>query len=403
MWKTALCLGMVLSVDLHASSCNLKSIDEVAAFFKNSPQEKNYQETNQRFVEKNKARNLLMNRPELSVSFDADKSEFKNNELSVSLLFNTDEYRKYGLQKDVAESEALLKDIENKNSTIERLIESSLSYFKVSQNAYFNRKIDSLLLTVKSSEDAYNRRPIRSRDDEIVLNSLRLIRDSLVLKKAMLEDQIAADSALMSSFVAPDCIMNYEELGKLLSDVSVENLATINESNSLKLQELKLKEQFVFKTADFDSRNRITNLKIGPVFSREVSKGETEHRFGVGLSMDIPVFDNSNNTQFIDVVKKSGSLEIARSKTIAVNQHNYYASRLKKYTAILKQINSTQKVENDIMKMKKSFDMGIISPLVYLDSYRSYVDYLETSQEAQLRVFETYLKVRGAYVENNIF
>jgi hypothetical protein len=69
----------------------------------------------------------------------------------------------------------------------------------------------------------------------------------------------------------------------------------------------------------------------------------------------------------------------------------------------LKQINSAQKVESDIMKMKKSFDMGIISPLVYLDSYRSYVDYLETSQEAQLRVFETYLKIRGAYVENTIF
>lgn len=403
MWKTAFCLGMVLSLEVNASSCNLKSIDEVTLFFKNSPQEKSYQDINQKLIEKTRAQGQLRNRPELSVSFDADKSEFKNNEISVSLLFSVDEFRKYALQKDAAESEALLKNIEIKNSTVERLIESSLSYFKVSQNAYFNRKIDSLLATVKSSEEAYNRRSIRSRDDEIVLNSLRLIRDNLVLKKAMLEDQVAADSVRMASTRAPDCVVNYEEMGKLLAEVSAQKIDAIDESNSLKLQELKQKEQLVSKTADFESKNRLTNFKIGPVFSREVSGGETEHRFGVGLSMDIPTLDNSANTQFTEVVKSAGSHEIGRLKIDVINQHNYQVSRLKKYTEILKQINSTQKVESDIMKMKKSFDMGIISPLVYLDSYRSYVDYLETSQEAQLRVFETYLKIRGAYVENTIF
>lgn len=403
MWKTAFCLGMVLSLEASASSCNLKSLDEVTLFFKNSPQEKNYQEMNQRLIEKTKMQGQLRNRPELSVSFDADKSEFKNNELSVSLLFGIDQYRKYALQKDVTESEALLKNIEMKNSTVERLIESSLSYFKVSQNAYFNRKIDSLLVTVKSSEEAYSRRPIRSRDDEIVLNSLRLIKDNLVLKKAMLEDQVALDSVKMASFRSPECVVSYEEMANLLAQVSADNMGAIDESNSLKIQELKLKEQFVFKSADFETKNRVTNLKIGPVFSREVSQGETEHRFGLGLSMDLPTLDNSANTQFTEVVKSAGSQEIARSKREAINQHNYNLERLKKYTQILKQINSTQKVENDIMKMKKSFDMGIISPLVYLDSYRSYVDYLETSQEAQLRVFETYLKIRGAYVENTIF
>ena len=403
MWKTAFCLGMVLSIDVNASSCSLKSLDEVTLFFKNSPQEKRYQDINQRLIEKSSTQGQLRNRPEFSVSFDADKSEFKNNELSVSLLFSVDEYRKYGLQKDVAESEALLKNLEIKNTTVERLIESSLSYFKVSQNAYFNRKIDSLLVTVRSSEEVYNRRSIRSRDDEIVLNSLRLIKDNLVLKKAMLEDQVAADTVRMASLRVPECVVNYEEMGKLLAEVSVENIGAIDESNSLKLQELKQKEQFVFKTADFESKNRLTNLKIGPVFSREVSQGETEHRFGLGLSMDIPTFDNSANTQFTEVVKSAGSHEVGRLKTDVINQHNYNISRLKKYTEILKQINSAQKVESDIMKMKKSFDMGIISPLVYLDSYRSYVDYLETSQEAQLRVFETYLKIRGAYVENTIF
>lgn len=403
MWKTAFCCGMLLSLEVSAASCNVKTIDDVAAIFKNSPQEKQYQEINLKLIERAKQKNVLKKRPELSASFDADKSKFKNNELNIELLFNIDEYRKYSLQKDAAETEAQLKIIENKNASIDRLIESSVAFFKVAQNSHFNKKIESLLGTVKSSEEAYSRRSIRSRDDEIVLNSLRLIKDNLTLKKAMLEDQIAADQSTMANLEVASCEIDYEDLSKAITGVSEERFSYIDDSNSLKLQELKLKEEFIFKSADFESKNRISNLKIGPVFSREVLQGETEHRFGLGLSMDLPTFDNSANTQFFEVTKQAGSRETARSKLISINQHQYLLGRLKKYSGILKQINSTQKIEANIIKMKKSFDMGVISPLVYLDSYRSYVDYLETSQEAQLRVFETYLKLRGTYVENTIF
>lgn len=403
MWKTAFCIGMLFSLETNALTCNVKSIDDVTALFKNSPQEKQYQEINSLLIERAKQKNSLKSRPELSASFDADKSEFKNNELSVELLFNIDEYRKYSLQKGASEAEADLRRVELKNSSIDRLTESSLSYFKVAQNSYFNKKLEALLVTVKSSEEAYNKRSIRSRDDEIVLNSLRLLKDNLILKKTMLEDQMAADQALMASYDFENCSVDYESLSKTLIDITPGTFSAIDDSNSLKLQELKLKEQFVFKTADFEAKNRISNFKIGPVFSREVSQGETENRFGLGISMDFPMFDNSANGQFTESVKQASVSEISRAKKVAVNQHAYLVERFKKYSGILKQINSSQKVEANIMKMKKSFDMGVISPLVYLDSYRSYVDYLETTQEAQLKVVETYFKLRGAYVENTIF
>jgi hypothetical protein len=403
MWKTAFCFGMLFSLEVNAITCNVKSIDDVAALFKNSPQEKQYQEMNSLLIERAKQKKSLRSRPELSASFDADESELKNNELSVELQFNIDEYRKYSLQRSVSEAEAELRRVEVKNSAIERLTESSLSYFKIAQNSYFYKKLEALLVTVKSSEEAYNKRSIRSRDDEIVLNSLRLLKDNLVLKKTMLEDQMAADQALMASYEFMDCDVDYENLSKTLVDINTGIFSSIDESNSLKLQELKLKEQFVFKTADFESKNRISNFKIGPVFSREVSQGVTENRFGVGISMDLPILDNSVNGRFTEVVKQAEVSEIFRAKKLAINHHLYLVERLKKYSGILKQINSSQKVEANIMKMKKSFDMGVISPLVYLDSYRSYVDYLQTSQEAQLKFVETYFKLRGAYVENTIF
>lgn len=403
MWKTVILFGMLLSLQVNALTCNVKRIDDVAAMFKNSPEEKRFQDINLKLIERTKNKNVLRSRPELSASFDADKSEFKNNELTVELLFNIDELRKYSLQKDVAQIDAELKSISNRNSSIDRLTDLSLGHIRIAQNSYFNKKLDALWTTVKSSEDAYNQRSIRSRDDEIVLNSLRLLKDNLALKKATLEDQIALDSAALSSYGVLDCEIDYENLIKSLADISWNGFAPIDETNSLKLLELKLKEQSIFKTADFEAKNRVSNLKIGPVFSREVNQGGIENRFGLGVSMDFPVFDNATNGEFTEALKIAETLETSRSKIMAINQHKYLIERLKKYTGILKNINSTQKVEMNIMKMKKSFDLGVISPLAYLDSYRSYVDYLETSQEAQLKVFETYLKLRGAYVENNTF
>ena len=228
MWKTAFCLGMLLSLEAYASSCNVKSIDDVTVMFKNSPQEKQYQEVNLMLIERAKLKNVLRARPEFSASFDADKSEFKNNELNVELLFNIDEYRKYGLQKDAAAVEAELKIVENRNNSIQRLIDSSVSYFKVAQNSHFNKKIENLLFTVRSSEEAYSRRSIRSRDDEIVLNSLRLLKDNLTLKKAMLEDQIASDQAVLANFEVPACDMDYENLSKTLSYITLESFTIIN-------------------------------------------------------------------------------------------------------------------------------------------------------------------------------
>lgn len=406
MWKTVFCFGLLFSLEGLANTCNIKTIDDVAALFKNSSEEKKINKIGLELAEKSELKAIQRGRPELEVTFDADKSELKNNELGVSLLFDIDHYRRYGVQKKMASIQAHVLRNESESAANQRLLESALSYFKVAQNSYFNQKIEDLLDTVKSSEEAYDRRMIKGRDDELVLNSLRLIRDNLVLKKAMLEDQIEFDQSLLAFYKETFCQINYEDMGNLLAGVPMsieETFSGIDENNSLKLQELKLKEEFILNQVDFESPNRLSNLKIGPTFSREVSERETETRFGLGLTMDFPIFDNSNNTQFSDVIKQKSSAEYSREKLIAINQHRYLLERLKKYSSILKKINSTKKTEYNILKMKKSFDQGIISPLVYLDSYRSYVDYLETSQEAQLKVFETYLKLRGAYVKNTTF
>ena len=403
MWKIVFYFGLLFSFEGIAGICNIKKIDDVAALFKNSSQEKNIKKLDLELAKKSESKNIKMASPELGVTFDADKSELKNNELGISLFFDIDQFRKHGLRKKVASNEASVMNIEARNAANERLINSLLSYFKVAQNLYFNQKIEDLLITVKSSEEVYSRRVIKGRDDELVLNSLRLIKDNLLLKKVMLEDQISYGQSQIALYEESSCKINYEELTHLLEGVSEHNFSAVDESNSLLIQELKIKNELVFNKTDLESRDRLSNLKFGPVFSREVAQGQTEIRLGLGFTMDFPIFDNSINTQYSDVIKQKSSSDYSREKTLIITQHRYLVERLKKYSLILNQINSTQKAEHNILRMKKSFDQGIISPLSYLDSYRSYVDYLETSQEAQLKVFETYLKLRGAYVENNIF
>ncbi|MBY0414940.1 MAG: hypothetical protein K2Q18_12290, partial [Bdellovibrionales bacterium] len=92
--------------------------------------------------------------------------------------------------------------------------------------------------------------------------------------------------------------------------------------------------------------------------------------------------------------------KVRREKVVEIDKI-IVEDRFKKYSESLRSLPSQDKLESDIRKIKKSFDAGVVSPLVYLESYRSYVDFLEVSEEVRLNVLESYLKLRGLYVETN--
>ena len=397
MWKTAFIIGMMLSLGASANTCNTQSIEGVIALLKQSPQEKHLKDTTDRFLELKYEQETRRSRPEFSAGLNLDKDNVKNQEITAELLFSIDDLRNYSLREKINTADRSLKTTDYLKDSNDRLSQTAISMFKISQNKFLLEKIDGLLTTINSSESIYKSRAIRSRDDEIVLSSLGLLKNNLILKKARLQDHIFENQLILKKWDNVDCLVDYNNFSELIKNLKFNSM---DDSQLISMKELQLKADVIQNTIQLESRKYFSNFKIGPSFSREKTDESSLVRFGVSLSFDIPTLNNSNYN-YIQQAESLATLEKARKEKVVEIDKIIVEDRFKKYSESLRSLPSQDKLESDIRKIKKSFDAGVVSPLVYLESYRSYVDFLEVSEEVRLNVLESYLKLRGLYVETN--
>ncbi|MBY0415485.1 MAG: hypothetical protein K2Q18_15035, partial [Bdellovibrionales bacterium] len=291
MWKTAFIIGMMLSLGASASTCNTQSIEGVIALLKQSPQEKHLKDTTDRFLELKYEQETRRSRPEFSAGLNLDKDNVKNQEITAELLFSIDDLRNYSLREKLNTADRSLKTTDYLKDSNDRLSQTAISMFKISQNKFLLEKIDGLLTTINSSESIYKSRAIRSRDDEIVLSSLGLLKSNLILKKARLQDHIFENQLILKKWDNVDCLVDYNNFSELIKNLKFNSM---DDSQLISMKELQLKADVIQNTIQLEARRYFSNFKIGPSFSREKTDESSLVRFGVSLSFDIPTLNNSN-------------------------------------------------------------------------------------------------------------
>lgn len=397
MWKTTFFFGMMISLGVKANTCNIQNIEGILSLLKQSPQEKHYRDVTDRLLELKYKQESRRSWPEFSGGFNLDKDNSSNNEITAELLFSIDDYRNYGARKKLSFSDKEIKILEFQKDYNERLNQAAVSLFKISQNQFFLEKVEGLITTILSSESIYRNRPIRSREDEIILSSLELLKNNLILKKSRLLDSIFEDKLIIKKWDDVSCFIDYKAFTSIIKELNFQ--PKVN-SELLSLKELQLQAEIVQSSNELETRKYFNNLKIGPSFSRAKSNEVNEYRLGVQIEFDLPSINNSN-FEYIQQIKNLAKLNHIRGERNAEIERSLFQERFKKYSESLANLPSIENLETDIKKIKKSFDAGVVSPLVYLDSYRSFIDFLEVSEDVRLNVLQSYLKLRGLYVENN--
>lgn len=397
MLKIAFLSGMMLSYVASANTCNIQDIEGIINLVNQAPLEKDYREAYSQLADLRYEDTIRKIRPEISAGIDVDKDNTSNKEITAAVLFNISDYSKQGILKKIGEAERQLKKSEFEKDYKNRFNEVALALFKVAQNNFFKDRLTGLIQTLNSSEAIYKSRPIRSRDDEIILNSLGLLKSNLALKMTRIEDQIFEDTLKLKKWASIDCNLDYKSLTSIVNNLKLHNF---NDEDMIAVKDLKLSSELVLNTSDFEARRLINNFRIGPSFSRERSDNVDEVRFGVTVAFDLPSFSKINR-EYVNQSVKLSSLESVRGNREALYTKEVLVQRFNKNLKALQALPSFEKLDGDIKKIKRSFDAGSVSPLTYLESYRSHVDFLETSEELRASVFESYLKLRGLYVENN--
>jgi hypothetical protein len=396
MRKFAFFLSVMLSLKVNANLCNADQIDLISEMFKTSPQAKHYEETSHRLLQLRYDQETLLKRPELSFGYEVDKSEGKNNKLSAELLFDVNEYFKHQTLKKLKKSELEVGKLEVKQEQIERAESAIKSLFQIAQNEFFLDKIESLLNTLKSSESIYANRPIRSREDQIIINSLSLLKNNLFLKKNRLISERIREQQNLKRLEFDNCSIDYLKFIQMIDKLNIE---FTQKDISRTVVTLKHQLEASNFSSDLEKRRLFNNLKVGPSLSREGNIAETQYRIGVLVSFDVPTFENSNHA-FVEQSKKLAEIKSSRALKDASSDVESLIVSFNEYTKTLKQLPTLESLESNLNSAKKSFGSGVISPLVYIEAYRSYVDFLEVSEEMRKNIFESYLKLRGMY-ENN--
>ncbi len=397
MLKLAFLMGMMLSFESIASSCNVQNIEGVIELLNQAPLEKQYKEAHTQLANLRYEDSIRKIRPEVSAGIDIDKDNSSNKEITAAIMFNVTDYAKQGLLKKISDSERNLMRSDFEKDYKGRLSEVALSLFKVSQNYFFKDRLNGLIETLNSSESVYKSRPIRSRDEEIILSSLSLLKSNLLLKRSRIEDQIFEDQLNLKKWAGIDCSVDYKTLTTIVKNLKLENF---NDENLITLKDLKIKNELVQNSTEYDAIRTFNNFKIGPSFSRERIDSINEYRFGVAVSFDLPSFSNANG-EYVEQARKISALESERGNRDALFNKEILIQRFTKNSQALQLMPTFEKLDQDIKRIKKSFETGSISPLTYLEAYRSHVDFLETAEELRASVFESYFKLRGLYVENN--
>jgi hypothetical protein len=349
MWKTAFAIGMMLSLEANANTCNIKNIEGIVLLLKQSPQEKHLKDATDRFLELKYEQDVRKASPEFSAGFNIDKDGIKNQEITAELLFSIDDFRNSSARQKLHSADRNLKSSEYLKDQSDRMASTAVSIFKISQNQFLLEKIDGLLATINSSESIYKNRPIRSRDDEVVLSSLNLLKNNLVLKKARLLDTIFEHELSLKKWGDIDCSIDYKVFAELIKDLK---FSSQNNAQLISLQELKIKADILQSSTQLDTRKYFNNLKIGPSFSREKNDENSVVRFGVSLSFDLPTFSNSKY-DFIQQTQNLAALEKKRDDQNAELDKTIFESRFNKYSASLRTLPSQEKLEADIRKIKK--------------------------------------------------
>ncbi len=398
MWKTLFLAGMALSLEVEANTCNIQDIEGLVALIKQAPQEKHYRETINKFLELKYAQDIQKKSPEFSVNANFEKADFSNNDIEAEVLFDVDQYRVSSLRNDTGQADKKLRQAQYQKEHLNRVNTAVLALYKISQGQFLLGKISELSATLSSSESAYKNRPIRSREEEIVLGSLGLLRSNLQLKESGLRNEVAENASYLKRWNIVDCQIRYESFAKMIGLLKRKD---DKEKDFVPLRLIQLQSDLDQKIVELEKIRSFNNLKIGPNLTREKVASEINYRFGVTLSFDLPSF-SSTNTDYVNQSKIYSAFEADRLLQDAELERTLINERFKKHSESLSRIPSFEKLEADIKRIKQSFDRGIVSPLVYLDSYRSYVDFLEAAEEVRLGTLESYLNLRGLYDENNI-
>lgn len=227
-----------------------------------------------------------------------------------------------------------------------------------------------------------------SPEEEVEKETLILVMNDYKLKVSKLESEKINISRHLSLYIEKDCLLNNKLLPKEINlvkkfdkNASFSKYSKLQKSIS-KLESAKMK-------LELEKSNTYPNLKLGPEFETEKTKGKSYQSIGLNISMELPLL-NSNSGFKNQALEQIKSAEIEfnnRRKETAVDLESW----IEKYYALaknLRTITTNKELDRKHHKLDKLFKRGVISTALIIETHRQLIEYANTRFDFELGTVE---------------
>lgn len=158
---------------------------------------------------------------------------------------------------------------------------------------------------------------------------------------------------------------------------------TIGESAMMKFTRAKEMESGAL--SDLAKAEAWPSLKIGPTYERMPDRERTEERVGVGLAMEVPIFNrNQGGKRSAELSQRRGTLD-SQQALLATNAK--LESLVEQYSIITKAL-ATAPTQAELEKGHKAFEghfnRGLVSYSLIIEAHRQLHDSVETKHRQEL-------------------
>ena len=320
-----------------------------------------------------------------------DRNGVGSSETTGSLQYVFELGGKSSSRTGVAKSRYKLNEVRLKNSSDDILIDAALKITRYSQ-------VNTMLSLYKESLDVFKKMRSTLRKNK-KLSPEQQIQEDIVdmevskhrIRISNLVSEHSYLTRLLQFYTGKNCRINLKDDGLALPTPS--SIST-RQAKTPEYRELEWESKLMGQKLSLAKAESYPNIKIGPSMQLERGMGQDIDRFGISLTMDLPILNRNQGGR--SIAKQNESLFQNRLKfNKTENDINIQAlsDTYKTTFETLRLVPSKKDLLKKHHRIEKFFLRGLISISTMVDGHDELLGLIDERDQHELLALETYLKI----------
>jgi cobalt-zinc-cadmium efflux system outer membrane protein len=257
------------------------------------------------------------------------------------------------------------------------------------------KTLEEALMTFSQIQRQYRSRPTLTPEQEVSLSVFQLAEGDYKFRKAALQTEEntlekTIEISIGTPFPHKDSILP----NKKEDWPQIKNVDLPLKGAAIKFSEAELKHAKA--ELSLAKSNSWPDLKLGPSFETETEGGLTVYKYGLNLSIPLPLYQvNSAGRAYAwaGLLKSEHSLEL-RKKELS-QERQILLTQYQKATKSLKESVNLSEAEKKHINVDRLFRRGVIPSSLVIEAHRQLVDFTKSQNEQELIALEALLKLKA--------